>query len=856
MEPIIAFAASTTNIFPIANSKRGGQLLTEFNLRSRESVGVGPVDADDAIKYMSGMSFTHSDGDYNVTSSGSILQISKGKALVDGFFVENLIDISIDMIEYSLKGDLSVGLLIVYSSEPTMSGSIMVENETTGYFEGIRVVILPKNEFKLPTQEPADKGAVTAHLKLADIKYINGTIISVVNNPEKSCNIDASRIKNIDSLLSEDYLTKAGLQPGKFYTFASKDANPDAGQDTWCDSTGSMMVWDNDPELVPKPAEVSLLSAPEFGVTTGGVIQFGVPHKQIDGYDYYYPDMFYPLPVAGYSSDSPGTVNAAYTKQVKKINERVDQIYQMPAGKQRQYLKTLESIKDLPALNPNWNIGDYVFVEQDLTLGVTNLAKYPATLYVVIPGMVKSIEYIASISGLTGVEINRIESNTQPSTEDSGIYNSYWGIANSISSWKGIPDEDYFTYVYITEGTSTLYHYKVTSANNKEYSSEPVLVTGEVPLAQEDVIGGFYNVPETALDYGYIIRDSEGRLRLLDYELLRSGILAYQLGRNISIPSNLDEDDIQYYLNEYVNQRVAFPLFEHAEAAVKNNENPNVIHIDLVLPDSASNIDIYDIDSRFNSSIYLHILGTGNSDHVINIHDCAKIRIDSNISGTPTINIARSNLYYDANILNRLNSIQDLRLWYEKFESGDPDLLVDNMTVRELEPPSIHNTNEIDPWSTDVPNDNHFMYALRSLTFNSSGVVIGCSIVVKNDTTANIELGKYIIRSSFELPQSSNLTYPEMRMNKKLKIIGTFITAYPGNTSQGPGYFVMDTKFTALSDEYDPDQADSTIKGSIAFYIETSEVTNILPGLGSGGIYPDIEAWQPPMWNEFSGSAL
>ena len=32
------FSVGTTNIFPIANSTAGGQLLTEYNLRSRESV--------------------------------------------------------------------------------------------------------------------------------------------------------------------------------------------------------------------------------------------------------------------------------------------------------------------------------------------------------------------------------------------------------------------------------------------------------------------------------------------------------------------------------------------------------------------------------------------------------------------------------------------------------------------------------------------------------------------------------------------------------------------------------------------------------------------------------------------------
>ena len=49
-----SFPVNTTNIFPCANTTKGGQLMTEFNLRSRESVGV-----DESIQYMSGLSYVH-----------------------------------------------------------------------------------------------------------------------------------------------------------------------------------------------------------------------------------------------------------------------------------------------------------------------------------------------------------------------------------------------------------------------------------------------------------------------------------------------------------------------------------------------------------------------------------------------------------------------------------------------------------------------------------------------------------------------------------------------------------------------------------------------------------------------------
>lgn len=878
MAQIIAFAANTTNIFPIANSTKGGQLITEFNLRSRESVGVGPSDSEIAIKYMTGPSFTHSDEDYRVRVqsdgagnpiSSTVLEILSGKAIVDGFFVENLANILIDMTDSAvqgLKGHLSIGLRIIYSTESTMSGSIEAENADS-YFEGIQVVILPRADFKLPVDTPNDQSAVTAHLKLADFTYINGAIGNIVNNPERSKGIDASRLKNVGALLSDKYITKSGLQQSKFYTFAGKGVDPATGYDTWCDSTGSLMVWDNDPVATTTPIPFINTKA-QFEVSPSGAVRLNLPHKQIDGLvnsddePLYYPNQLYPLPVADYNRDTSGTVDYRYTRQIKRINDRVDQIYNLPAGKQRQYISILESIKDLPTLNQNWNVGDYILVEQDMTLGVTDLSKYPATMYVVLPGMVSLIEYHSNNTTgiippeLLGAELGRIDSTAVPETniENQITYNEYWGIADGTSTWRGVPQSDYFIYVHTSDATPavvTTYYYKVVSAGLKVYSSQPVLLTGEVPLAQEKVIGGFYNVPDTALDYGYVYRDSSGYLRLLDYELLRSGILAYQLGEDFATPSGLSSEDVQAYLDDRVNRRVAFPSFSHSETAVANNENPNVIHIDITLSaeDAANTINIYDIDSRFNASIYIHILGSANSNTTINISDCAKVRIDSNISGTPVIKLYRSGLYYDPDILNTLDTIQDLKLWYENFGDG-LNLLVNDMTVRDLDPPSLAVEGEVDPWSPTVPNDNHFMYALRSITFNGSGNIIGCSIVVKNDTSSNILTGKYIIHGDFELPQGVNLIYPETRMTKKLKVIGTFTTAYPSEA----GYYVLDTNFTALSQEYDADNPATSIKGVIAFYMDVSEVENIVGNLGSSN--GSIDGWEPSMWNEFWGSAL
>ena len=62
----VRFPVSATNIFPIANTKKGGQLVTEFNLRCIDSVST-----DESIQYMVGPSFVHGASDFEVKCQGS-----------------------------------------------------------------------------------------------------------------------------------------------------------------------------------------------------------------------------------------------------------------------------------------------------------------------------------------------------------------------------------------------------------------------------------------------------------------------------------------------------------------------------------------------------------------------------------------------------------------------------------------------------------------------------------------------------------------------------------------------------------------------------------------------------------------
>lgn len=1111
----IAFPVASTNVFPMANSTAGGQLMTEYNLRSRESIAT-----PENVRYMIGPSYVHSEEDFLVqilddndgaVISSSQIEIRPGRGIFNGHYVELLTPILIDMNDANIEarkqkltaltGRLCVGIKVMYSTPDTMAGestssgigAIMPENKGMMY-EGLQVVILPINEFKLPEDVPNDQGAVTAHIKLAEFSYINGRILNLVNNyPEKCQILPASRISDVGSLVSDTYVSKAKLQPKRLYTFSGKGSV--INQDTWCDSTDSLMIWDRSPKVTyDKP----IVSEAAFGRNSNGTIQLYVPHKQVDGMtdekgkpQYYAPKLF-DLPLADYHLGTSGTVDKNYTNQIKKVAERINEIYRMPNGKQLYYMETLgyksdDSMdKDLPDINDSWKPGDYIVVGEDTTIGSIAGGRSPSTMYVVLPGTVKRIAaddttsevakkskivedlqlkydesivkyddaktayedisgivdqlekivsyltirnpipeedrtYIESVLSAATTLINKVSNTSIPrddgtvdifkeyklsinnlssaagnlttklsemiaevkDAEKDGVSNfenkmhTMLGdisdnVASSISTsvsnasdysdkidtwvnsvkdkakiasdvisddsshqdclntakslydnastiqagrltsmtsaqenmdlakatlygarlelaeangallvtstpvgveldskevtedpktftideinerfwelgngrYKGTIGEDYFTLNYINDSKEvTSYYYIVAETGPKEFS-DAIYLTRELPLAQTDTIGGFLNISDDYTDAGYVQLDDTGHLRLVDYELLRSGTLAYQLGENFTCPSGLTTEGIQENLDEYVNQRVAFPNYNQKQVA----DLPNVIHVTIDIPEESENstINIHDIDCRFNTSLYLHINGNANKNTTINICDCQKIRIDSNISGEPIINLYRSNLYYDDVVLDYLSTIEDMQLWYERFEEDDPNLVVDNMTVTEVDVPII--PEELEYWNEKISNDYHLMLALRSLTFSSSGNIIGCSLYVKNDSTYNVELGKSVIMSEFEIPQGVGLMYPRSKMVIPLKVTGSFIVAYPSDN----GYIIADTKFTALSQVYDQyDTANVATKGSISFYIDADEVANIYPSKAES-----IDGWEPGSFHIFSGGAM
>lgn len=443
----ITFPVNSTNIFPIANSVSGGQLLSEWNLRSREMVGTHST-----VKFDIGPSYVHSKDDFSIgvqsdnvgtAISSTVLQISEGKGLVNGHFIQSLVPVTIDIAEANmqrqndnqdpLKGRLGVGLRAMYSTEATLAGSLEAENIEDSMYAGIQVVILPLSDIKTPedVRESSNQYQVNCHLLLGFFDYINGQITNVNNNDEKIRYIDGDRISNIDDLISSTYISRAGLNSKKLYILSGKSPTPEQ-RNTWCEAVDSLMVWDktnyNDNNYTYTPPS---LEAKFVTVADDEHVKLVMPHKQVDGMvdtdlrPIYFPDKVLDLPIASYDGNTPGTVSPTYTKNIKLIASKLADVYHLAKGKQVAYKESIASEEDLPRINPAWDIGDYILVREDYSIySNADSASSPSTFYAVIPGYISGISYFGAVEdsdevprGLAGVELESIVINSIPVEE-------------------------------------------------------------------------------------------------------------------------------------------------------------------------------------------------------------------------------------------------------------------------------------------------------------------------------------------------------------------------------------------------------------------------------------------------------
>lgn len=895
----ITFPVATTNIWPASNAVNGGQLVTEWNIRSRETVGTDP-----AVNYSIGPSFVHGETDFyvdqlkdvgDVVISPYILHISEGRALINGHYVETLAPMTIDLVEANielaaqsrpiLKGNLAIGIRAFYATEQTVAGSILVENEDNMYL-GVQLVVLPEDELITPSDSPTDQSKVTADIRLATFVFMNNNITNITNLSSKLAYVSATRITDLDrSVFQSKYVSKVGLNPKKIYTFAGKGVDPETGADTWEDSTDSLIIWDNNPQ---RTLNQPLVQQAEV-VTTSDDAYLVLPHKQVEGMTdqegnpEYYASRIMSLPIANYATNTVGFVNKAYTQQIKDLASKVSEFRSSLQGKQIYFMEERDVGEQLPAINPLWNVGDYILVAEDLDYvgGQSDTTSNPATMYVVLPGQVLTIGFVASVNGdvnndaaipsnIDGAELafqDWYEASGQaaPDTTHPEYFPTFFDESDTM---LGVPKNgnrwnDYFRVRYFRANSATYaytdYFYGVLTSGPRKWS-DAILVTGAIGLATETEIGGFLNASPDVVDNGYVRVDDSGHLVLTDYELLRSGTLAYQIAQDLVIPESTNPTDIQTYLNEFVNDRVAFP------SSPAHGVYSPILNITITLPTvtELTEFTISGIDCRFNTAIYLHIRGSANSKTVLNIIDCEKLIIDSQIGNVvegavkanPVINVIRSNLYYDPVVMDYIRTcdradssfsgFQDLTLWYEQL---DPDLgfdyrnlAIDGMTITELDAQVI--PSEINYWNElgTAINDNHYLVALKSITFSGSGDMIGCSVLVANNSTDNILPGDKIVVGNFTLPQGSSLIYPTSCLTHDIKVSGEFTSAYYSDSS----WYVTNNSFSLDTGVY---SGGVTSSGTVAFH----SVTTLIPSSIS---QTSISVWESDSYHVFTGGVI
>lgn len=870
------FRVNQSNIFPIANSSAGGQLFTEYNIRTRESVCTDPN-----VKYMIGPSYTHSMTDFQVSKqqdsegtqiSSTVLQISAGRAVINGYFIESLSPVLIDIAEYNtnrsstdimLKGNLSVGLKVYRSTEQAIAGSMLTEN-TNGVYEGIQVVILPTPDFITPGSTEASKtdySVVTADIKLADFIYYNNNISNIVQNSYKVVAFDASRISGIDDILSDTYISKSGLNTQNHnYVYSSK-SNSEGVKDTWCPADEALMIWDNNPELKPYSEDPNFIKEARFERTSDGkTVQLTMPHKQIDGLKDVKGNlmMFSPksikIPSADYNKNLPGILTGDIIKVIKNIQDIQSNWYTNGNGNQIAYLSTLNNRNNLPGYKfSNDIIGDYVIVGNDLTLENSSDSSTISTMYVILPEVVSSVVYVSpeNINSIPlGIQIAMIASSYAPDTTNPDAYNTMFDFnANQYRGRQG----DYFIVQY--EDSKYLYQVDLTESGTSKYS-DPIYLTRQIELATETTVGGFLNVPDTALDGGYVYLDDTGHLRLLDYALLRSGTAAYQLGQNWDSGEGLTYEAIQENLNDMVNQRIAFPDSVHGQWVKENAASGaqlDVINLYLRLQDdeddlSAKSLIIRGIDSRFNTSVYLHILGEIKNPVNIYIIDCEKIRIDNSIPNNVSITTIRSNIYYDSNVISLLTA-SECALWYTRYSTTDPEIYIDGMTVRSKTGPTSY--SDMTYFNENEPNDIHYSYAVNSVSFLNDLTISNIELAVKNDFTSNIVPdSSVVIGGQIAIPQSSNLSYPANKVTHNIKVEGYFANGYPTSDNATKGYMMYDNSVTVYIKP--PAQGTSAITGTIGAYVKSKFVPDVF------GIDPTkiIPGWSSSEYHIISGGIV
>lgn len=869
---IVKFPVSSTNIFPIANSTAGGQLLTEFNLRSRETVG---TDSNVPSELEIGPSYTHSMRDFEVSANGAVLTVSPGKALLNGHFVQSLVPINIDMLEELAKlsssevtsytGNLTIGIRVMYSNLPTMAGTVRTEKdeqsgEITNYYQGLHFVILPTAKALTPSDIYRDGGVVlgsdgnyTMHIKLATFNYRNGEIYDLLQNTNKIHLLDGERIGNIDNIISDQFISSSGLREDTMYVF-----NPSTTSNNgWINANDSLIKW----SIAAKPTLTS-----EPGPQTarferiGDSVRLALPHLQIPDYKLngaskYIPTTYLTIPQA--SGHYPGILGSEYIERINELSRKLDSMYSgmfTSGAKMIRYVEQLEDRTIISSLNSSTglNVGDYVLVGLDLTANNEDLSRPCSTLYVVEPGFITAVGNLVTVRPVGGIPVADIYDTELPSGSDGDTWQSreIRGTTSDYVIVRYSQDDTQHESPEYVAGDIQGYR-KVSAVGSPSFNVEyPVYITAPIPLAYEDTIGGFLNVSDTSLGQGYVYRDDNGNLKLLDYDLLVTGVLAYRLSEDVSTYS-YELSEIQAELDEYVNNRVAFK--DSLSQSIDDDlisTIPNVVNVTVTITDETEegSIYIYHVDSRFGTYVNLTIDGTSASNEVhVYISDIEKLKLNLTLSDKVFIHINRCGLYYDAATLNLLQPwyTYDLTYWYAKLNQTDPDLVVEGDTIRYSGPvPQPENSSgDTDWWAPLEPDgQNQLFYGVSNISLSNRGEVVGCELcIVDQITQGNHSDGRTANISELSINSGLSFPLPYAKFNYAMNIGTSFNSGYWDASTRR--YYVHDVSVSAhLSPFYSGTSATTSIPMYVtevinSYTIPSSNITSTNPSI------TDVPGW-------------
>ena len=449
--------------------------------------------------------------------------------------------------------------------------------------------------------------------------------------------------------------------------------------------------------------------------------------------------------------------------------------------------------------------------------------------------------------------------------------------------FRGVVNEDYFRYTLTIEedegsgGETTVQFYAKVTAIAETYDTPSewwgrIVISPAVPLAQTTQVGGFLNLDITdplTLGGGYVVMDGSGHLRLVDYDRLAMGEQAYRFGNDYTTENTLTIEALQEALDDWVNNRLVFPDEDKIAQTEQNIANfqasggdilyavgpgfdENIIELTVQLPadpegDEQVKLNIHGLQSRFGGSVYLHLKGKAGPKTVISIKDCTKIRIDSSgligkaANAVPQIILQDSCLYYDADVIDKIASAYNTTLWYEYYGNGSDvsELIVDGMTVRSTN--AVAESVGVDYWSDDVNNDNHISLSLSSITFDTTLHIVGCEVIFKNATTANLSEDPYMIyETGFNLVSTAALPFSYRCLNRRIRIEGSVVSAYPASASD-QAMTVLLTQMCMVSQVH----GNTSTPGSLAMFCQVFKIKSVgsksLPSFNVHSTVPILE---------------